>query len=68
MAVLRWDGKAGGDFVGPFILVSGAGLASSEFLTEGVAYSGRVANCASDEMVGKARAFALCAIEGCDST
>lgn len=68
MTLPRWEGKAGRDCVGATIVVSGAGPASSDYLTEGAAYSGRVANCASDEMFGKARAFALCAIEGCDST
>jgi hypothetical protein len=45
--------------VGPSILVSDASLASSDYLTEGVDIFGRVANCASDEMIGDTTAFAL---------
>jgi hypothetical protein len=56
------------DCVGPSIFVSDASPASSDFLTEGVAYFGRVANCASDEMIGRATAFAFGAIEGSDGT
>jgi hypothetical protein len=45
--------------VGPSILVSDASLASSDYLTEGVDFFGRIVNCASDEMIGETTAFAL---------
>ena len=64
LVVSRWAGEAGGGCAGLSILVSGASPASSEFLTEGVAYFGRVVNCAGDEIIDKATAFALGAIEG----
>jgi hypothetical protein len=43
--------------VGPSILVSNASPASSDYLIEGVDFFGRVANCASDEMIGETTAF-----------
>ena len=65
----RWDGKAGGIFAGLSILVTGASPASPDDFDRGSGpFLGRVANCVSDEMIGKATALPLCAIEGSDST
>ena len=54
--------------MGPSILVCGASPASSEFLTEEAAYFGTVVNCAGDDIIGEATAFALVAIEVSDGT